>query len=69
MYNFKFFKAIFKINGVTYNSDDFNKIADIIMLQNEIEHIDDTIQKEVREEIIRYIFEEERKNQKKKKDS
>ena len=27
------------------------------------------IPKEVREEIIRYIFEEERKNQKKKKDS
>ena len=46
-------KAIFKINGVTYNSDDFNKIADIIMLQNEIEHIDDTIQKEVREEMER----------------
>ena len=46
-------KAIFKINGVTYNSDDFNKITDIIMLQNEIEHIDDTIQKEVREEMER----------------
>lgn len=42
-------KAIFKIKGVIYNSDDLNKITDIIFLQNSIEHIDDTIQKEVRD--------------------
>lgn len=42
-------KAIFKIKGVIYNSDDLNQITDIIFLQNSIEHIDDTIQKEVRD--------------------
>lgn len=42
-------KAIFKIKGVIYNSDDLDKITDIIFLQNSIEHIDDTIQKEVRD--------------------
>lgn len=42
-------KAIFKINNIVYNSDDFNKITDIIFIQNSIEHIDETIQKEVRD--------------------
>ena len=42
-------KAVFRINGESYDSTDFDKIADIIMVQNEIEHIDDTIQKEVRD--------------------
>ena len=42
-------KAIFKIKGIIYDSDDLNKITDIIFLQNSIEHIDDTIQKEVRD--------------------
>jgi hypothetical protein len=42
-------KAIFKIKGIIYNSDDLDKITDIIFLQNSIEHIDDTIQKEVRD--------------------
>lgn len=42
-------KAIFKIRGIIYNSEDLNKITDIIFLQNSIEHIDDTIQKEVRD--------------------
>ena len=42
-------KAIFKINGVIYNSDDCDKMTDIIFMQNSIEHIDETIQKEVRD--------------------
>lgn len=42
-------KAIFRIKGVTYNSEDLDKITDIVFLQNSIEHIDDTIQKEVRD--------------------
>ena len=41
--------AIFKINEIIYSSDDFEKIRDIIFMQNCIEHIDDTIQKEVRD--------------------
>ena len=46
-------KAIFKIKGVIYNSDDLNQITDIIFLQNSIEHIDDTIQKEVRDAMVK----------------
>lgn len=46
-------KAIFKIKGIIYNSDDLDKITDIIFLQNSIEHIDDTIQKEVRDAMER----------------
>lgn len=42
-------KAIFRIKGVNYNSEDLDKITDIVFLQNSIEHIDDTIQKEVRD--------------------
>ena len=42
-------KAIFRIKGVDYNSEDLDKITDIVFLQNSIEHIDDTIQKEVRD--------------------
>lgn len=42
-------KAIFRIKGVIYNSEDLDKITDIVFLQNSIEHIDDTIQKEVRD--------------------
>ncbi len=44
-------KAYFTINGVKYTSDDADKIIDIIMTQNLIEHIDDSIQKEVRDEM------------------
>lgn len=44
-------KAIFKVNGVTYNSEDFDEIVDIIFMQNCIDHIDDSIQKEIREEM------------------
>ncbi len=42
-------KAIFRIRGVIYGSEDLDKITDIVFLQNSIEHIDDTIQKEVRD--------------------
>ena len=42
-------KAIFRIKGVVYDSEDLDKITDIVFLQNSIEHIDDTIQKEVRD--------------------
>lgn len=42
-------KALFKINGIEYNSNDFDKIVDIIFIQNGIEHIDDSIQKELRD--------------------
>lgn len=42
-------KAIFRIKGVIYDSEDLDKITDIVFLQNSIEHIDDTIQKEVRD--------------------
>ncbi len=42
-------KAIFRIKGVIYDSEDLDKIIDIVFLQNSIEHIDDTIQKEVRD--------------------
>lgn len=42
-------KAIFRIRGVIYDSEDLDKITDIVFLQNSIEHIDDTIQKEVRD--------------------
>ena len=55
--SFKFFlnkeknKAFFKIEEITYDENDFNNIVDIIFTQNCIEHIDDTIQKEVREDL------------------
>lgn len=42
-------KAIFKINNEEYDSEDCDKITDIIFTQNCIDHIDDTIQKEVRD--------------------
>lgn len=42
-------KAYFKIDGIEYNSEDFNQISQIIMEQNCIEPIDNTIQKEIRE--------------------
>lgn len=44
-------KAYFKIDDESYDHADFDKIVDIIFLQNCIEHIDDSIQKEVREEM------------------
>ena len=42
-------KALLKIKGETYTSTDFDNIVDIIFKQNGIEHIDDSIQKEVRD--------------------
>lgn len=41
--------AIFKINGITYDSEDLEQIRDIVFIQNCIEHIDDTVQKEIRD--------------------
>ena len=45
-------KAFFSINGEIYNSSDFDKIVDIIFEQNCISHIDETIQKELRDELL-----------------
>ena len=42
-------KAFFQIGDDLFFADDFEKIRDIIFVQNCIEHIDDTIQKEVRD--------------------
>ena len=42
-------KAFFSIKDVEYNSDDFNEIKNIICIQNEIEQIDETIKKEIRD--------------------
>lgn len=42
-------RAFFKINGIEYNADDFDNIAQIIFKQNCITPIDETIQKEVRD--------------------
>lgn len=50
-------KPYFKIKDIEYNSTDFDRIAEIIMKQNCIEPIDNTVQKEVRdalEEAERY---------------
>lgn len=44
-------KSIFSINGVEYDSNDFEEIRNIICEQNCIEKIDETIQKELREEM------------------
>lgn len=49
-------KAIFKIDGITYNSADCDEITNIIFEQNCIEHIDDTIQKEVRDAMEKAEF-------------
>ena len=46
-------KALFKINDDVYDAKDFDEIVNIIFIQNCIEHIDDTIQKEVREAMER----------------
>ncbi len=46
-------KAFFSIKGVEYDSDDFDNISKIIMLQNCIEPIDYTIQKEIRDELAK----------------
>jgi len=48
-------KALLKIKGRTYNSTDFDEIVDIIFKQNGIEHIDDSIQKEVRDAMDKAI--------------
>lgn len=49
----KFYKrderAYFSINGVEYDSNDFDKIKNIICIQNQIQQIDETIKKEVRD--------------------
>lgn len=42
-------QAFFKVRGVEYNSNDFNKIVNIIFEQNCIDAIDNTIQKEIRD--------------------
>lgn len=46
-------KAYFSIRGVEFNSDDFDKMKDIIFMQNGIEPIDETIQKELRDEMAK----------------
>lgn len=43
--------AMFKIKGVVYNSNDFDEIVKIIFEQNCIRAIDNTIQKEIRDEL------------------
>lgn len=49
----KFYKknemAFFSINNVEYDSNDFDKIKNIICIQNGIQQIDETIKKEVRD--------------------
>lgn len=42
-------KAFFYINGIEYDSNDFDKLVSIVFEQNCIKPIDNTIQKEVRE--------------------
>ena len=44
-------KPLFKIEDKTYNSEDFDKIKEIISEQNALELPDETIQKSVRDEI------------------
>ena len=44
-------KPLFKIDDKTYNTEDFDKIKEIIAEQNELELPDETIQKSVRDEI------------------
>lgn len=45
--------ALIQIDGEVYNSDDFDNISQIIMLQNDIEPVDETIQKELRDEMAK----------------
>lgn len=42
-------KAFFKVDGVEYNADDFDKVTKIIFEQNCIKPIDESIQKEIRD--------------------
>lgn len=42
-------KAYFSIKNIEYNASDFDKIVEIIFLQNSIEPIDESIQKEIRD--------------------
>ena len=44
-------KAFFSVNGKEYNSQDFDNIKDIICRQNCIDPIDETIQKEIRDDM------------------
>jgi hypothetical protein len=44
--------AFFSINGITYDSNDFENIKNIIVEQNCLELIDDKIQKEVRDAML-----------------
>lgn len=44
-------KAFFKINGDEYSASDFDCIADIILEQNCVDRIDETIQKEIRDDL------------------
>jgi len=57
-YEIRFFvneenKAFFNIDGVDYDSSDFDNIVSIIFEQNSIQPIDYTIQKEIRDELER----------------
>lgn len=49
----KFYKkgerAYFSVKGEEYTSEDFDKIKNIICIQNEIEQIDETVKKEIRD--------------------
>lgn len=42
-------KAYFNIKDIEYNANDFDKIVEVIFLQNSIEPIDESIQKEIRD--------------------
>ena len=58
-------KAFFNIDNVEYNSADFDNIVDIIFEQNCISHIDETIQKELRDEFERaQRYRQQQNNQK-----
>ena len=46
-------KAFFKIKDIEYDAGDFDKISSIILKQNCISPIDETIQKEIRDELER----------------
>lgn len=58
-------KAFFNIDNVEYNSADFDNIVDIIFEQNCISHIDESIQKELRDEFERaQRYRQQQNNQK-----
>lgn len=58
-------KAFFNIDNIEYNSADFDNIVDIIFEQNCISHIDESIQKELRDEFERaQRYRQQQNNQK-----